>query len=98
MNTPGFTAEASVFAVRNRYVSGMQGSGVNDGVVLAGTCTCTDPKCTWSCPTSPPGGFCHRESPTCYRDCLARDPGDPYGAQNCRCCCSGDPEHTCFYR
>jgi hypothetical protein len=98
MSLPGFTAEASILASQNQCVGRLWRSSMNDGVMLAGSCTCTDPKCTWSCPMSPPGGFCRRESPTCYRECLTRDPGDPYGAQNCRCCCTGNPGHSCFYR
>lgn len=48
MSWPGFTAGTSIFASQNRYVGRRRRSGMNDGIMLAGTCTCTDPKCTWS--------------------------------------------------
>ena len=54
MNTPGFTAEVSVYATQNRYLTAQQGWGLNNRVALAGTCTCTDPGCTFSCPSPPP--------------------------------------------
>ena len=50
---PGFTAEDSLYATKQQY-RGTQGTGMRNGVTLAGTCTCTDPGCTWTCPLPPP--------------------------------------------
>src|SRR5271166_4180910 len=54
MTMPGFTAESSVYVTQNQYLTGLQGWGLNNRVALAGTCTCSDPGCTFSCPSPPP--------------------------------------------
>ena len=57
MSMPRFTAEASVYASQNRYLTGLQGWGSNNGVALAGTCSCSapcsHPEATCSCPPDP---------------------------------------------
>src|SRR5262245_30058149 len=57
MNMPGFTAEASAYKVNGHYYTTSapgRASGTRDVVGLAGTCTCTDPGCAWTCPLPPP--------------------------------------------
>src|SRR5882724_7672012 len=57
MNRPGFNADASVYKTNSQYRIGSttsQTSGIRNGITLAGTCTCTDPHCTWTCPRQPP--------------------------------------------
>jgi hypothetical protein len=86
MNLPGFTAEASVYATQNRYLTGHQSLGSNRGVALAGMCTCADPECTsFSCSSRP--------DPDCEGACVG-------GVDTQRCCdCTGgiwDPvRHRC---
>ncbi len=90
MTMPGFTAEASVYATQNRYLTGLQGWGLNNRVALAGTCTCTDPGCTFSCPSPPPPP----PPPDCRRQCAG-------GRNTQQCCdCTGGicdgVNHQCF--
>jgi hypothetical protein len=90
MTTPGFTAEASVYASQNRYLTGLQGSGLSSRVALAGSCTCTDPGCTFSCPSPPP-------PPDCTAECA----GQHFPQVTQRCCdCNGgiwdSVHHQCF--
>jgi hypothetical protein len=97
MSMPRFTADASLYMGKASYRISVGALSKESGVFAAtGTCKCTDPKCTFSCPT-PEGGFCHRGTPSCVSDCLRRDAGDPYGEHNCSCCCTGNPPHTCVY-
>lgn len=66
MKLPGFTAEAALHEAMNTYrPSGLmrQSAATRNGVVLAGTCTCTDPGCTWTCPTPQPPNACTRCEP-----------------------------------
>src|SRR5215510_11261379 len=70
MTTPGFTADASLYATRQRYLTVMNGAGLNSRVVLAGTCTCSDPgcdnpTCTCSCPQQDPCDRCYAISDLC---------------------------------
>src|SRR5215813_8026859 len=98
MNLPQFTADASLYMAKASYRTSGGALSIESGVfAAAGTCTCTDPKCTWSCPTPPPPPFCYRGRPNCYGDCVTRcvedSGGDPFDAcpHNCRCCCTGHP-------
>src|SRR5262245_40242876 len=78
MTTPGFTADASLYATRQRYLTVMNGAGLNSRVVLAGTCTCSDPgcdnpTCTCSCPQQDPCDKCFAISDQCrQRHCLCQ--------------------------
>src|SRR5260370_36774952 len=66
MNIPGFTAEASVGVNAYRsYLAGAQGRDTSNRLVLAGSCTCTDPgcdnpTCTCTCPITDPCDQCDR--------------------------------------
>jgi hypothetical protein len=61
MNIPGFAAESSVYVTKRQYrISGMRGGSIRNRITPAGTCTCTDPACTWSCPVPPPPDDCTR--------------------------------------
>lgn len=65
MNMPGFNAESSVYVTQYRYMTAMRGYAANNGVALAGTCTCSDPgcdnpTCTCSCPIQDPCDVCDR--------------------------------------
>jgi hypothetical protein len=79
MNTPGFTAEASLNATSGQYhaTSSMNRiSGTGGGITLAGTCTCTDPQCTWTCPSPDPCAHCRSLPTACARArcfCICND-------------------------
>jgi hypothetical protein len=81
MTMPGFTAEVSVYASHNRYLAGLQASGLSSRVALAGSCTCTDPGCTFSCPLTP-----FSPSDPCRRKCAGQH--FPNVTQQC-CDCMG---------
>jgi hypothetical protein len=57
MRMPGFTAEASTYKSNIQYhVTHMTNQVMDIGgrvTLAAGTCSCTDPGCTWSCPAPP---------------------------------------------
>jgi len=62
MTLPGFTADSSIYRTRLSYYTAM-GSGAlgvpadpmaSGDITMAGSCTCTDPGCTWTCPPPPP--------------------------------------------
>jgi hypothetical protein len=81
MTVPGFMAEASVYATQYRYLTVMHGRSMNDGIALAGTCTCSDPGC---------------DNPTCVCSCPQRDPCDARCGHlsgcnllACECTCNG---------
>jgi hypothetical protein len=59
INIPGFTAEASLYKTNLQYhLASMQRGGVSNSITLAGACTCTDPGCSWTCPSPPPPDPC----------------------------------------
>jgi hypothetical protein len=66
MKLPGFTAEAAIYRAMSNYrPSGLthKSSAVGGSIILAGTCTCTDPSCTWTCPAPQPPNPCTRCEP-----------------------------------
>jgi hypothetical protein len=78
MKIPGFTAEKSVYASQHRYVTGIQGWGVDSGVELAapfchrGRAGCV-PDCLRRCTDLPEyceincNCCCFGRTPTCYQ-------------------------------
>jgi hypothetical protein len=96
MNIPGFTAEASVGVNAYRsYLAGAQGRDTSNPLVLAGSCTCTDPgcdnpTCTCRCPITDPCDQCDRISNVCAKE-------------RCLCTCNGghisfSPRPPCFFQ
>jgi len=78
MSMPGFAAQVSLYQSSGHYRSTtMQGIGI-DSIALAGTCTCSDPGCTWSCPAPPPPDDCNRQC------------GHLTGCARNRCFCEAD--------
>src|SRR6266550_5943844 len=61
MNIPRFAAEASLYRTSRHYaMTGTidQAGGIGNALTLAGTCTCTDPNCSWTCPSPDPCTHC----------------------------------------
>ena len=81
MNIPGFTASASAYKTSGRYFMTSMTSQIG-GVTLAGTCTCTDPNCTWTCPIPDPCARCGSLPTPCAR-------------ARCFCLCEGGIPVSC---
>jgi hypothetical protein len=81
MNLPGFTAEALVHRKKTQYRTAWTTAEIGklpQGITLAGTCTCTDPNCTWTCPSPPTPDPCAR----------CRNLADPCARARCYCICN----------
>lgn len=90
---PGFNAEASLYISPETYrSSGGRGAMIGAVQLASPTCLCTDPNCTWTCPSPPPQNECNTRlgKGGCLRDCMSRcllGPAPQYCADNCLCCC-----------
>lgn len=73
MNIPGFTAEASVYAPRNRYRVARLGRAASNGVALAAA---RRQNCYWDCLTS-----CDDQPYYCEQNCKCYCSGGPPGCQ-----------------
>jgi hypothetical protein len=60
MMTPGFSAETSLYRSSLAYYQLAIATGSEHQPVrpAQGSCTCTSPNCTWSCPVPPPPDPC----------------------------------------
>lgn len=100
MPLPGFTAPESLYRASGHYVTGgtlVRSSAAGEGVVLAYSCSCTDPNCknptttcTCDCELPDPCGYC-----LSIRDRCAR--------AKCMCTCNDGiimPNQTppCYFR
>ena len=85
MTLPGISAQDSLYeASGHYYMAGVadRAGWAGPGVMLAGTCTCTDPNCQWSCPSPPTCPTC------CIQDCSGCfDIPDPIDRQLCEQSC-----------
>jgi hypothetical protein len=88
MNIPGFAAEASLNRRSKSYpMIGTHSGRAHADVILAGSCTCTDPNCTWSCPPPPPPDCTTTGCPQGRICCDCIDPPICIGQALCRRLC-----------
>ena len=77
MMTPGFSAETSVYRSSLTYYGLDVSAGSEHQSVRAaqGSCTCTSPNCTWSCPPPPPPDPCAGLRGCALARCTCRNEG-----------------------